>query len=549
MNHFRGRIAKSLLAGLVAGTVATSLLVLVMAAARVWLGISPPPEALPDRFAPTLSIEEFFRLFNRYGGYNGLKRFGIKAGLTGLVGGGTIFGLIFAAFAARRQAQPSHDRRRIPRSSWLFAGAAVAVVWVATVAVSWPVLATNFRGLPPERARMATMAGLLLAYAIYALALIAVYHLLVRPSGSRRSGPDREDSADGQAVAPSGGVLARRTLLAAGASGLLAVPSVGLIRRLNDDAVFGYDGRPYSGPGIQPITPNDQFYSVTKNVVDPDVSKSVWALQVGGLVDRGRVYDFKELSAFTAVQQETTLMCISNKTGAGLFSNAVWTGVPMATLLNASGVRDGAVEVLLHAADGYTDTFAIERALDPTTLVVYEMNGEPLPRKHGFPARVIVPGLFGEKNVKWVTGIEVIDHDGKGFYETQGWGPNFEIPTRSDIFAPKWTRTGKGDRFNATFQRGQTATIKGRAFGGNRGISSVEVSTDGGGSWKRATIDYPGTKLTWSFWSFLWAPMSAGEFVILSRAVDGSGQPQTADTRGIIPQGATGYHRVTATVA
>jgi DMSO/TMAO reductase YedYZ molybdopterin-dependent catalytic subunit len=242
-------------------------------------------------------------------------------------------------------------------------------------------------------------------------------------------------------------------------------------------------------------------------------------------------------------------MCISNKTGAGLFSNAVWTGVPMATLLNASGVREGAVEVLLHAADGYTDTFAIERALDPATLVVYEMNGEPIPRKHGFPARVIVPGLFGEKNVKWVTGIEVIDHDGKGFYETQGWGPNFEIPTRSDIFAPRWTRTGKGDHFNATFPRGRAAVIKGRAFGGNRGISSVEVSTDAGETWKPATIDYPGTKLTWSFWSYRWTPTSAGEFVILSRAVDGNGQPQISETHGIIPQGATGYHRVTATVA
>src|SRR5262249_27964193 len=153
-------------------------------------------------------------------------------------------------------------------------------------------------------------------------------------------------------------VLGRRSLLAAGTAGLLALPSYELISRLNDEATFAYDGRPYSGPGVQPITPNDQFYSVTKNVVDPDVTTSVWALQVGGLVERGHTYDFDELTAFPSTEQETTLMCISNKTGAGLFSNAVWTGVPMATLLNASGVREGAVEVKLHAADGYTDTFA-----------------------------------------------------------------------------------------------------------------------------------------------------------------------------------------------
>src|SRR5262249_25734359 len=123
------------------------------------------------------------------------------------------------------------------------------------------------------------------------------------------------------------------------------------------------------------------------------------------------------------------------------------------------------------------------------------------------------------------------------------------IPTRSDIFAPKWTRTSNGDLFSAKFPLGRAATIKGRAFAGNRGVKSVEVSTDGGESWAPATIDYPGTKLTWTFCSYRWMPLAAGEFVIVSRAVDGAGNPQVAQTHGIIPQGATGYHRVKATVA
>jgi len=98
-------------------------------------------------------------------------------------------------------------------------------------------------------------------------------------------------------------------------------------------------------------------------------------------------------------------MCISNRVSAGLMSNAVWMGVPMATLLERAGGREGAVEVLLSAADGYTDTFSIEKAMEPTTLVVFQMNGEPLSRVHGYPVRIVVPGLFGEKNVKWVTRI------------------------------------------------------------------------------------------------------------------------------------------------
>ncbi|MGI8478145.1 MAG: molybdopterin-dependent oxidoreductase [Thermomicrobiales bacterium] len=343
--------------------------------------------------------------------------------------------------------------------------------------------------------------------------------------------------------------VGRRAVLAGIAGAVLALPSYALMKRLYDRATFAYDGRPFSGPGVTPIAPNDRFYSVTKNVVDPNVDADVWGLEISGLVEHGRRYSFDDLKALPATKQETTLMCISNKTGAGLFSDALWTGVPMADLLHAAGVKPGAVEVKLHAADGYTDTFSIEKALDPTTMVVYQMNGEALPQIHGFPARLVVPGLFGEKNVKWVTGIEVIDHDGKGFYETQGWGPNFEIPTRSDIFAPQWTRGGSGDAFNGPIRVNQRITIKGRAFAGARGVKSIEISVDGEKTWLPVTIDYPGTKLTWVFWSHVWTPGTAGDYTVTSRAVDGDGVPQSTETRGIVAQGATGYHRVVAHVA
>ena len=367
------------------------------------------------------------------------------------------------------------------------------------------------------------------------------------------SEPTLVSDGDAQGILPENEVVVRRlyprrAVVAGVAGALLAWSTVGLIRQLWDRATFGYDGKAYSGPGVQPIAPNDKFYSVTKNVVDPNIKQDWWGLEVTGHVENDRSFDFDQLAALPATEQETTLMCISNRIGSGLFSNAVWTGVPMADLLNAAGVKAGAVEVKLHGADGYTDTFAIEKALDPTTMVVYRMNGEPLPEVHGFPARVIVPGMYGEKNVKWVTGIEVVDYDAKGFYEQQGWGPNFEVPTRSDIFSPQWRRSS-GDRFSDTFAVGTPVTIRGRAFGGARGVASIEFSPDNGETWNPVTIDYPGTDLTWTFWSFRWTPNVPGEYTLTSRAVDGHGDPQIEESRSIVPQGATGYHRVVATVA
>jgi DMSO/TMAO reductase YedYZ molybdopterin-dependent catalytic subunit len=161
---------------------------------------------------------------------------------------------------------------------------------------------------------------------------------------------------------------------------------------------------------------------VSRNVIDPLISPSVWRLEVRGLVERPRVYRYEDLLAMPVVTQETTLECIRNDIGDGLMSNAVWKGVPMRHLLDAAHPRQGATEVLLHAAAGYTDTLALDKAMDPTSLLVYEMNGDSLPERHGFPARVIVPGLFGKNNVEWVTRIELVNAHVKGFYEKQGWG-------------------------------------------------------------------------------------------------------------------------------
>jgi DMSO/TMAO reductase YedYZ molybdopterin-dependent catalytic subunit len=236
-------------------------------------------------------------------------------------------------------------------------------------------------------------------------------------------------------------------------------------------------------------------------------------------------------------------MCISNGLGAGLMSNAVWKGVPLRELLHAASPLPGATKVRLYGVDNYADTFPIEKALDPTTLVAYEMNGERLPDRHGLPARIVVPGYFGEKNVKWLTGIELAGPEAEGFYEKQGWGPNFVIPTRSRIDQPDdfaWFSL-------TTIPAG--VPLKGIAFAGDRGVSRVEVSMDAGRTWEDAKIEYPGTKLTWVLWSFAWKPNDAGEHKLIVRATDGAGAVQREEKERGQFSGTTGFHQITVYVA
>jgi DMSO/TMAO reductase YedYZ molybdopterin-dependent catalytic subunit len=525
--------------GILCGVVSALAMILLMLLGRAWLGISPPPEALPDRFAPTLDINTFFSLFGRFGGYNGLKRFGITSGLAGLLAVGALFGILYALVTESRRSRESAGwRNGISRRAASFLIGAALVLWAASLVILWPVLDANYRGLPPGMATIVSAAALLIEYLIFAALVIFLYRWLA---------PRREAEDGGRTSEEVGEPVGRRAVVAGAAGVALAAGSGALLRDLNARATFSYDGLAYSGPGVQPIAPNDKFYTVTKNVIDPNVDAGIWRLEIGGMVEQPRSYTFDDLMTLASIEQESTLMCISNQIGAGLMSNAVWTGVRLRDLLEASRPLDGALEVFLSGSDAYTDSFAFEKAMDPTTIVAFAMNGEPLPQRHGFPARVVVPGLYGEKNVKWMTRIEVVDYDAKGFYEQQGWGPNFVIPTRSDIFGPRWRRT-RGDAFVEPFALGQTATIRGRAFAGDRGIQRVEFSADDGETWHETRIDYAGSLLTWTFWSAEWRPESPGDYTLVSRATDGTGEPQPAERRGIVPQGATGYHRVVARV-
>jgi DMSO/TMAO reductase YedYZ molybdopterin-dependent catalytic subunit len=148
------------------------------------------------------------------------------------------------------------------------------------------------------------------------------------------------------------------------------------------------------------------------------------------------------------------------------------------------------------------------------------MNGELLPGRHGYPARVIAPGLFGKNNVKWVTRIELVDAHVKGFYEKQGWGPSFVVPTTSRFDDPSQGQTLRP-------ARGEMVVLKGIAYAGARGVTRVEVSLDNAQTWHEARIDYKGAPMAWVLWSYDWQPPHPAESKLVVRATDGTGELQT----------------------
>jgi DMSO/TMAO reductase YedYZ molybdopterin-dependent catalytic subunit len=324
-----------------------------------------------------------------------------------------------------------------------------------------------------------------------------------------------------------------------GAIGVAAAGGgVALARKLYRAAAFSYDGTQYKGRIVEPITPNELFYCVTKNVIDPKVNADLWHLEVNGLVQNAATWRFQDVVGLPSREQQTTLMCISNGIDAGLISNAIWKGVPLSDLLERAAPLSNASRVRFHGVDNYSDTIPLEKAMEPTTLLAYRMNGVRLPHRHGYPLRAIVPGYFGEKHVKWLTRIELTDADAKGFYETQGWGPDFITPTRSRIDVPD---------YDSRFSMGelqQPIEVKGIAYGGDRGISRGEFSVDDEKSWRDAEIYYPGGDLAWSLWKTEWKPDRAGDYVLVVRATDGEGDVQEfEEDRGWF-SGVTGLHKI-----
>ena len=285
------------------------------------------------------------------------------------------------------------------------------------------------------------------------------------------------------------------------------------------------------------ITPINEFYSVNIGMFGTNIEVDYWMLKVGGLVETPLELSFEDIRQLPPVSTTATLMCISNPIGGELIDNADWKGVRLKTILDkAGGLKEGAVDIVLKAADGYRDSFPVSKGLEDDTILVYEMNGAPLEDKNGYPIRALVPNIYGMKNVKWITEIEVVPEDIKGYWQARGWSDTAVINTFSMISIPK--RNTKGIV-------GEVVPVGGVAFAGNRGINRVEVSVDAGNTWDEAVLKPAISQKAWSLWLYRWTPQVPGEYMLLVRATDGNGELQTAvKTITTFPDGATGYHFV-----
>lgn len=280
------------------------------------------------------------------------------------------------------------------------------------------------------------------------------------------------------------------------------------------------------------ITPVDSFYVVSKNLGgDPQVDPSSWRLQLPGAS-----LTYSELLALPAQELELTLECISNEVGGNLISNGRWRGPRVLDLLAKATVPAGAAWMLIEGADGYTESF---RLAEMTTdhLLATHLNGEVLRPAHGFPARFIFPGHYGMKQPKWVTRLQFSSQDQLGYWEQNGWDERAVVKTMSRIDSPS-----DGSQFAAG-----TVRFAGIAFAGDRRISAVEISPDGGRGWRSAELQPEFSPYSWRFWSLALA-LGPGHHLVQVRARDGSGTLQAAAPAPTLPDGAAGYHAVAVDV-
>jgi DMSO/TMAO reductase YedYZ molybdopterin-dependent catalytic subunit len=326
--------------------------------------------------------------------------------------------------------------------------------------------------------------------------------------------------------------LSRRDLLklagGAAVAAALPVPSyAGILDRLL-----------HAPPKLRPaLTPNDEFY-VTSYRSPPDIRIDQWSLSIKGLVGKPVTLTYPQLSARPVLSEIVTLECVGNGVAADAISTAQWEGVSLKALLEEAGASAEGVDVVFRAADGYSDSIPLSCAMTGDVLVAHRMNGVPLPRGHGFPARIIVPGIYGMKNVQWLTEIEVVGQDYKGYYQQKGWSDEAIVKTSSHIDLP-----GHGG-----VVKGRESMIQGYAFAGTRGIRQVEVSTDGGETWNAAVLEPELSPYAWRFWSYRWNLPKPGRYSLQVRATDGTGRLQITEEQAAFPDGAVGLHEVTVTV-
>jgi DMSO/TMAO reductase YedYZ molybdopterin-dependent catalytic subunit len=500
--------------GLLAGALATIGMLVAMVLLRQLSDVMSLLDAMADALLLALPMSMFSL---------SLDLFGAQAKTLMLVGLMVLL-VVIGALIGRTYARQTAGARR---PMWLRAFAIGAVVFAVSMAfMAWfapnrdPGAFTSSRSLP-------------LVFQLAAEAVVFSVFLAVSLSVLRRQdpAPGGAEGVDEPSRLSRRRLATRATMLGVAAGGV-GVLGAAVARVANRPTV----GVTPAGEISPAITPNDDFYVISKNFVDPDPDRGDnWYVTIDGVVRNELKLTRTDLEAMAAPAFVSTLTCISNPVGGPLIGTAEWVGAPLADVLRKAGVGEGAVKVIFEAEDDYTDSIPLERAMAPEPMLVWQMNGVPLPRFHGTPVRLIVPGIYGMKNVKWLTKITVSNEDYQGFWQQRGWSDPAIVKTASRFDVP-------GDRDLLAIGR---TTIGGVAFGGDRGISAVEVSFDGGDTWQEATIrenPSPGG-LSWVIWDLMW-DAKQGSYDLVVRATDGTGEVQTDEHAPELPDGSSGWHRI-----
>ncbi|WP_285667209.1 molybdopterin-dependent oxidoreductase [Actinorhabdospora filicis] len=287
-------------------------------------------------------------------------------------------------------------------------------------------------------------------------------------------------------------------------------------------------------------TPNRDFYRVDTALSVPQVDAGAWRLRVHGLVGAEREYTFAELLARPLIERDVTLVCVSNEVGGPYLGTARWLGVPLAELLAEAGVALDADQIVARSADGMTfgtPTRAVTDGRD--AMIALGMNGEPLPLEHGFPARMLVPGLYGYVSAcKWITELEASRFgDFDPYWVRRDWAREAPVKTSSRIDAPRALAAVPAGRVR----------VAGVAWAPHRGVRAVEVRVDGG-EWRPAALGASASADTWAQWTFDW-DATPGRHDLAVRATDGSGAVQDERRAAPFPDGATGWHSIAVRVS
>ncbi|MBM3946314.1 MAG: molybdopterin-binding oxidoreductase [SAR202 cluster bacterium] len=511
------RIKSILDMGFGAGLIAGAIAALAMLALRFALGVPSVQELIVEKSLSNLSPRAFEFLLERF--YSLGKPLAVLGTTVALAAAGGPAGVALQRALGRL---PASLRRW-----WLLSGMLFGIaLWLLVSLALTPLLGYGLFG--------ANVTGGAASYSLATLVATALYGLAFA----------RITRAPPAAASPTHQIstgMTRRAFLSHAAFWIVVVGAVGFgVRSLASGVLTVARSRVSPrDAGVLPleITPNDRFYKVSKNFVDPEVDGVSWRLRIGGMVDNPAALTLAQLRSMPAVEHYQTLECISNPVGGDLTSNALWRGVSLRDLLDQAGVKPGALRITFRSADGYTETLPLDDAMRPEVLIAYEMNGVPLNTDHGFPARVLIPGRYGMKGPKWLEEIGTTDDpDLRGYWEQRGWDDRAEVKTTSQTLVPA---TG-------TTMPVEAAIIGGIAFSGDKGISQVEFSDDGGKTWHRGSVRPALSPYTWVLWTAEWRPPEPGRYRLSVRAYDAKGTEQDPQRRDPAPSGATGYHIITA---